>query len=389
MLNVALFGMPGAGKGTQSEKLIKEHNLAYIATGDILRFEIQEKSPLGMEAKDIIDKGGLVSDEIIVQIIEKRIKTNTEVNGFLFDGFPRTYVQAYILEGLLLKLNTGLACMLCLEIPENEAIKRLLNRAKTSGRSDDNLEVIQYRLKEYREKTLPVSQFYKDKNIFIPIDGTGSIKAVYERLDKAIELTLKKVLFNVVMFGHPGAGKGTQARLLAKKFGLVYISTGEMLKEEIENKTEFGRMAKSHYMKGTIVPDEVVIRLIEKKIKEHPKARGFLFNGFPRTMVQAYILEGLLLKLNSSISCMLEIQVPVLELLKRLSYRAKTNNKRIYDSNIESVVHRLEEYEKITVPVANYYRKLNKVYTVDGMGSKEEISSRLEDYLQNALKLAR
>ncbi|PKP17932.1 MAG: adenylate kinase [Bacteroidetes bacterium HGW-Bacteroidetes-21] len=389
MLNIALFGAPGAGKGTQSEKLIKDHNLAYIATGDILRREILEGSDLGKKAKSIIDEGGLVSDEIIVQIIEKNITTNTEVNGFLFDGFPRTYVQAYILEGLLLKLNTELTCMLSLDITEEEAIDRLLNRAKTSGRSDDNLKVIKNRLKEYRNKTLPVANFYKDKNIFMSINGMGSVKEVYNRLNDAIELTLKKALLNVVIFGHPGAGKGTQAEMLAEKYNLIYISTGDLLRTEIGKKTELGKKASEYLKTGSIVPDEIVIRLLENKIKKNPKANGYLFNGFPRTMVQAYILEGLLLKLNSSISCMIEIRVPMLELFRRLSHRAKTDSKKTYDNETEAIVKRLEDYENITVPVAEYYRSQNKVYTVDGIGNKEDIFTRLSAHIEAAFKRAR
>jgi len=389
MLNIALFGAPGAGKGTQSEKLIKDHNLAYIATGDILRREIQEGSDLGRKAKSIIDEGGLVSDEIIVQIIEKNITTNTDVNGFLFDGFPRTYVQAYILEGLLLKLNTELTCMLSLEITEEEAIERLLERAKTSGRSDDNLKVIKNRLKEYRNKTLPVANFYKDKNIFMPINGMGTIKDVYGRLNDAIEHTLKKALLNVVIFGHPGAGKGTQAQMLAKKYNLTYISTGDMLRQEINKGTDLGKKAAAYLKTGAIVPDEIVIRILETKIKKNQKSKGYLFNGFPRTMVQAYILEGLLLKLNSSISCMIEIKVPMLELFRRLSSRAKTESKKSYDTETEAIVKRLEDYENITVPVADYYRSQGRVFTVDGMGNKDEIFLRLSEHIESAFKRAR
>jgi len=117
MLNIALFGPPGAGKGTQSKKLLEKCNLTYISTGDLLRVEIEEGSDLGKKAKDIINKGGLVSDEMIVQLIEKRITMNTNTRGILFDGFPRTVVQAYILDGLLLKLNTSLHMMLSLDVP--------------------------------------------------------------------------------------------------------------------------------------------------------------------------------------------------------------------------------------------------------------------------------
>mgnify|MGYP000893355348 FL=1 len=128
MLNIALFGPPGAGKGTQSQMLIEKYNLAYISTGDLLRQEIAEGTELGKQVKDIIGKGGLVSDEIMVDLIEKKIITSSDKKGILFDGFPRTLVQAYILDGLLLKLNTSLSCMLSLEVPDEELTRRLIER---------------------------------------------------------------------------------------------------------------------------------------------------------------------------------------------------------------------------------------------------------------------
>ncbi|MBC8342931.1 MAG: adenylate kinase, partial [Bacteroidetes bacterium] len=224
MLNIALFGPPGAGKGTQSKLLLEKYNLAYIATGDILRNEIAEGSELGNKAKEIIEKGGLVSDEIIVQIIENNIKSNKHANGFLFDGFPRTLVQAYILEGLLLKFNDSLSCMLSLEVPKNKLLERLLDRAQTSDRSDDTPEVINYRLEEYENKTTPVAEFYKDKNVYIPINGVGQVNEVFDRLIAAIDTVIQESWLNIVLFGYPGSGKGTQALHIAKQYKLVYIS---------------------------------------------------------------------------------------------------------------------------------------------------------------------
>ena len=156
MLNIALFGAPGAGKGTQSKELVKKYNLTYISTGDILRKEIAAGTELGLQAKDIINRGGLVSDELIVQIIEKIIESADE-GGILFDGFPRTVVQAYILEGLLHRMNRRLLCMLSLEVPREELISRMLKRAAIEGRADDNEEVIKNRFKEYDEKELCIT----------------------------------------------------------------------------------------------------------------------------------------------------------------------------------------------------------------------------------------
>ena len=187
MINIALFGPPGAGKGTQSNWLVEKYGLTYISTGDILREEMKNETRLGLLAKDIIAKGELVSEEIIVQIIENKIKNNLHSKGFLFDGFPRNIVQCYILDGLLFKLNTSLTCMLSLEVPDDELVRRLLERGKISGRQDDNEEVIKNRLKEYYQKTVPVAKYYEERNICFPVKGTGTIQEIQERLSEKVE----------------------------------------------------------------------------------------------------------------------------------------------------------------------------------------------------------
>jgi adenylate kinase len=389
MLNIALFGPPGAGKGTQSKYLIEKYNLTYIATGDILRQEIAEGTPLGMEAKDIIDKGGLASDEIIVQIIENRILMNPDANGILFDGFPRTVVQAYILEGLLLKMNTSLMCMLSLEVPREELIRRMLERGKTSGRSDDREDVIDFRLQEYENKTIPVAQFYNEKKKFYPINGVGKLDDVCKRLTKVIEKNLENVWLNIVLFGPPGAGKGTQAKLLAEKYNLIYISTGELLRKEIALDTEMGKIAKIYMDKGDIVPDEIAIRLIEAKIKMNPNTKGFIFKGYPSTIVQAYILDGLLRRLGTSVTGMLEITSTTLQSMKRLSARAKTEKARNYDLDPEIIIHRLEVYEKKAPKVAEYFQKQNKFYSVSGEGEENNVFEKLCKSVENIKKKLR
>jgi adenylate kinase len=187
MLNLALFGPPGAGKGTQSEFIIKKFNLFYISTGDILRKEISEKTAIGLEAQNIIVSGGLVPDETIMQIIENTIHTNIGSNGFLFDGFPRTINQADLLDRLLLKLDTSLDCFISLNVEQEEAVKRLLNRGKTSGRSDDNEVSIRNRLNEYYEKTMPVMNYYKNKGIYFEVNGLNTIEKVSFDINHIIE----------------------------------------------------------------------------------------------------------------------------------------------------------------------------------------------------------
>jgi len=385
MLNLALFGPPGAGKGTQSKLLLEKYNLTYISTGDILRKEIAEESILGMKAKDIIEKGGLAPDEIIVQIIEQKITKDVDSRGILFDGFPRTTVQAYILDGLLLRLNTSLSAMLSLEVPREELIGRMMERAKTSGRTDDTLEVIKYRLEEYENKTKPVADFYDAKELYYPIDGTGKIEDIFNKLTETVTSTLKKKWINVVLYGPPGSGKGTQAQKLAEKHNLVYISTGKLLRNEVKLQTEVGKKVESLMEKGEIVPDEMAIALIESKIKRHPEANGFIFKGFPRTIVQAYILDGLLLKLNQTVSVAIGIEISTLECFKRLSSRGKTDSKRPYDEDMELIINRLDEFFTRTQIVGEYYKKHKKFTTVDGHGTEDEIFQRLTETVDHAL----
>jgi len=389
MLNIALFGPPGAGKGTQSKLLLEKYNLTYISTGDILRKEIAEGSILGMKAKAIIEKGGLADDEIIVQIIENVITRGEGSNGILFDGFPRTIVQAYILDGLLLRLNTSLSAMLSLDVPREQLISRMIERSKTSGRKDDNLEVIKYRLEEYENKTKPVADFYKAKGLYHSINGTGSIKEIFGKLTETITSTLKKKWINVVLYGPPGAGKGTQAQKLAEKYNLVYISTGQLLRKEMREETEIGKSVAHHMEKGEIVPDEIAIALIENKIRRHPEANGFIFKGFPRTIVQAYILDGLLLKLNQTISVAIGIEASTLECFKRLSARGKTNNQRPYDQSMELIINRLDEFHTRTQIVGDYYKKHKKFTTIDGQGSEDEIFERLVEKIETTLTAGR
>ena len=187
MLNIIIFGPPGAGKGTQSEHLKEKYNLTYISTGQVLRAEMAAGTEIGLKVKDIIDHGGLASDEIVTEIIEKFIVNHSDSNGFLFDGFPRTVKQAEILEDLFKKYNLTLNGVVSLEVPEELLIERMLERGKTSGRADDNIESIHHRFVEYDSKTKPVLDFYQHKNCLHPINGVGTIEEIFENICETID----------------------------------------------------------------------------------------------------------------------------------------------------------------------------------------------------------
>lgn len=187
MLNIVLFGPPGAGKGTQSEKLIEKYGLVHLSTGDILRSEIARGTTLGMEAKQIMDRGDLVSDDIVIGMIESKLDANPNANGFIFDGFPRTQAQAVALDDLLQKKGTAISAMLALEVDNEELVKRLLLRGKDSGRADDaNEEIIRNRVNEYNNKTLPLKKYYSEQAKFHSINGIGSIESIFNQLTERI-----------------------------------------------------------------------------------------------------------------------------------------------------------------------------------------------------------
>jgi adenylate kinase len=193
MFNLILFGPPGSGKGTQSEKLISKYNLKHLSTGDLLRSEIARKTPLGLEAKKFMDKGQLVPDEVVIGMISYALDANPDIEGFLFDGFPRTSTQAEALDKLLELKNLSINVMLALDVTEEELVKRLVKRGETSGRPDDNNEqVIRIRILEYHKKTSPVADHYKKANKVVLVKGEGSVDDIFNRLTKEIDSRLIK-----------------------------------------------------------------------------------------------------------------------------------------------------------------------------------------------------
>ncbi len=187
MLNLVLFGPPGAGKGTQAEFLIEKFGLVHLSTGDLLRSEIAASSPLGLEAKRFMDNGELVPDSVVIGMIKNKLETTADAKGFIFDGFPRTVAQAEALDQLLNANNTPVSAMLSLEVEKAELISRLLNRGITSGRSDDQDEsVIENRINVYNEKTLPLKNYFAEQGKHFGINGMGTIAEIATRLSDAI-----------------------------------------------------------------------------------------------------------------------------------------------------------------------------------------------------------
>jgi len=192
MLNIVLFGPPGAGKGTQSQKLIDKYNLIHLSTGDLLRSEIAAGTELGIKAKSLMDNGLLVPDEVVIGMISNKVQEHNNAGGFIFDGFPRTVPQAQGLDKLLQQHGTEISCMIALKVDDEELTKRLLLRGRTSGRPDDqNEELIRKRIQEYNTKTTPVADYYAGQNKFCAVDGIGEIEEIFADLCEQID-TLKE-----------------------------------------------------------------------------------------------------------------------------------------------------------------------------------------------------
>ncbi len=187
MFNFILFGPPGSGKGTQSLKIAEKYNLVHISTGDIFRKNIREKTPLGLKVQVIIEKGELVPDALLIEILEDALQQHSKAKGFVFDGFPRTIQQAHDLDSMLGKNKESVSLVLALEVGDGEILKRLLKRAEIEGRKDDTKEVIENRIQIYNNQTQPLIDFYKNKKKFQSIQGIGGIDEIFKSICKIID----------------------------------------------------------------------------------------------------------------------------------------------------------------------------------------------------------
>jgi adenylate kinase len=188
MLNIILFGPPGAGKGTQSSRLIQKYALVHLSTGDVFRYNIKNETELGLMAKRYIDQGKLVPDEVTNNMVKDFIQRNSNSNGFIFDGYPRTIAQGENLATVLREMNAQVTCMMALQVDEDELVNRLLERGKTSGRPDDQDEsIIRNRFKVYNDETSPLADYYNKQGKYIAVHGMGSIDDIFRDLCTAID----------------------------------------------------------------------------------------------------------------------------------------------------------------------------------------------------------
>ena len=189
MINLILFGPPGSGKGTQAAKLVEKYHLLHISTGDLFRYEMGNDTPLGQEAKSYIQKGELVPDSVTIGMLHNKVEANPDVEGYIFYGFPRTVAQAEALDALMQEMGTSISKLILLSVDDNEIVTRLLERGKTSGRSDDQKEdTIRNRIKIFKNETSPVFDYYAEQEKAVQVEGIGSIDDIFSRLSAEIDV---------------------------------------------------------------------------------------------------------------------------------------------------------------------------------------------------------
>ncbi|KAE9413730.1 hypothetical protein Angca_007777 [Angiostrongylus cantonensis] len=369
-----IIGGPGSGKGTQCERIVAKYGLSHLSSGDLLRDE-----------------------EVVLDLIKEAMLKEVAKGskGFLIDGYPREVKQGeqFEREACHFKTIGEAKSVIFFDVSDDILIERLLNRAKTSGRVDDNMETIKKRLQTFKNATAPVVDYYEKKNKLARIKAHGSVDEIFnvvvQHLDKLItkkqiDLTpIRKA--NVPIFfivGGPGSGKGTQCEKIVAKYGFSHLSSGDLLRDEVKSGTPRGAQLLKIMEAGELVPLEVVLDLIkEAMLKEvAKKSKGFLIDGYPREIKQGEQFEQEI----QEAKLVIFFDVSEKVLVERLLHRAKTSGRA--DDNMETIKKRLKTFIDATAPVVDYYEKKKKLIRIKAEGSIDEIFAVVCKHLDIALK---
>ncbi|KAL5011338.1 hypothetical protein ScPMuIL_009889 [Solemya velum] len=372
---VFVVGGPGSGKGTQCAKIVEKYGFTHLSTGDLLRDEVESGSSRGKKLTEIMKKGDLVPLETVLQLLkEAMIKKAATSKGFLIDGYPRELEQGIKFE----KEVTACQFVLYFEVSDETMTQRLLGRAATSGRADDNAETIKKRLKTFHDITSPVMDHYKKQNKLKTVAAEGSVDDIFGQVQKIFDeipqpespLRNAKVVFVV---GGPGSGKGTQCERIVKKYGFTHLSTGDLLRDEVASGSARGKELTAIMEKGALVPLETVLQLLKENMTaKAATSKGFLIDGYPRELDQGIRFE------NEVTKCKFVLYFEVSDdtMTQRLLGRAKTSGR--VDDNEETIKKRLKTFHDITSPVIGHYEKQNKVRKIKAEGSVDDVFVQVE-----------
>jgi adenylate kinase len=460
-MHIVLIGPPGSGKGTQSDKLAPKYHLHHVSIGALLRESFGEHTTLSNMVKGYMSEGKLMRDEVVDALLESILRQADYQQGVLFDGFPRTRYQANFLDQLLDDSGHELDAVIYLNVSDEEVKRRLPGRVicrrchtpyhrvhnpftichrcgskQFYRRTDDNPETVQARLRVFHRETAPLLKFYQEKGKLFIVKGEGTIDQVYQTLVEVIEgikarqiqsaswedveqlPVLKDVVhllspeqakqaLEVVLLGSPGSGKGTQAEVLSKNLNLTHISTGDLFRNHLKNKTKLGILAKSYLDRGELVPDDVTVAMVRDRLLQLGEEGSFILDGFPRTIAQAKALTEILNDMQRRLSAVLYINVSNEEIVKRLSgriicqdcqtpYHVEYNPplregicnscngklRRRDDDNPETVRARLRTYYGQTAPLIDYYTQEGILREINGEGKVDEVVTRIVEAIE-------
>lgn len=373
---VMVIGGPGAGKGTQCARIADSLDWVHLSTGDLLRSEKSSGSKDGSLIEECMTQGKLVPIEIVMRTLERAFKKHMEAgrSKFLVDGFPRDQEN---IKGWENAFGSGsnskvfLRFVLYLHCPENVMYERLMERAKTSGRPDDNAESIKKRFKTFVDSTLPVLQYYENMGLLRSVSAVPEPDIVFNEVKKVFdaEHTKPEIVF---VLGGPGSGKGTQCAKIVKEFGYTHLSAGDLLRDEQKSGSVHGEMIKNFIKEGKIVPVEVTIALIEKAImvnRKHGQFK-FLIDGFPRNQDN---LKGWndVAENSTHLHFCLFFECPEEIMEQRILERGKTSGRA--DDDVEVIKKRFRTFVDSTMPVVEQFRRKGKLEVVDADQSPEEV----------------
>lgn len=373
---VFVIGGPGSGKGTQCEKIVEKYGFCHLSSGDLLRAEVASGSERGKKLTAIMEKGELVPLDTVLELLKEAMQAKAgSSKGFLIDGYPRELEQGTRFE----KEVAPAQFVLCFDVEDDTMTKRLLGRAATSGRVDDNEETIKKRLETFHNITQPVIDHYEKENKVRKIKAEGDVDEVFADVVKVFDAEFKadaksvlkdtKVVF---VCGGPGSGKGTQCAMIVEKYGYTHLSSGDLLRAEVASGSERGKALNDVMQKGELVSLDTVLELLkEAMVAKADTSKGFLIDGYPRELEQGQRFEQEV----TEAQFVLYFDVSDETMTKRLLGRAQTSGR--VDDNEETIKKRLATFHDVTKPVINYYEKLDKLKKVSAEGTTDEVFSQV------------
>lgn len=396
---VFVGGGPGSGKGTQCDKIIEKYGFTHLSTGDLIRAAVQDTTTeKGRYFNEAMSQGKLISTDDILGLLKDAIYQKAkEASGFLIDGFPRRIDQGIRFEADVIRCDG----LIYFDVPDEVMIERLIKRGETSGRIDDNAETISKRVATFHEETTPILGHYGKQGKLVKIDANRAPDEVFTDVSQALDdlmeqnqnntnnnlsdnevierkpdlgkLKNTKIIFVV---GGPGSGKGTQCERIVQKYGFTHLSTGDLLREAVQSKSERGEQLNALMKEGKLVPMEVVLDLLkENMIKNADKSKGFLIDGYPREVPQAKKFEEMIAPCN----LVLYVKASDETMVKRLLHRGQTSGR--VDDNEATIKNRLKTFHDQTFPVLDLYEKQGKLAEVNSELAPDDVFTEVQSVL--------